>query len=275
VKDIEILIIGDGTTDRTREIVAELSQDERVRFFDFPKGPRHGELYRHEVLKTAQGKIVAYLSDDDLWFPNHLECMLKQLENADFANAATLYIEADGQIMVSYCNLASSYYRQEWDIFVKDHDLVDRVGIRNGVVLSAAAHSLDYYHKLPFGWRTTPKPLPTDLYMWIQFLSQTDCIVSSGTVLTVLKFLSPGRMAMTNQARFQELEAWRRRFQSRQAYTELIVACLEAAIQSAYREVDEMCQNYERSRVWKLRKMIRKLPIAKDVGQSIIRQLIP
>jgi glycosyltransferase involved in cell wall biosynthesis len=73
IEDIEVLVIGDGVPDVTREIVGELSRnDERLRFFDHPKGLRHGELYRHEALAQARGEIVCYLSDDDLWFPEHV-----------------------------------------------------------------------------------------------------------------------------------------------------------------------------------------------------------
>ena len=43
VEDIEVLVVGDGVPDVTREIVGELSRvDERVHFFDHPKGQRHG-----------------------------------------------------------------------------------------------------------------------------------------------------------------------------------------------------------------------------------------
>ena len=66
VRDLEIFIVGDGVPDATREIVAELQHDPRVRFFDNPKGPRHGELHRHAALRQASGEIVCYLSDDDL-----------------------------------------------------------------------------------------------------------------------------------------------------------------------------------------------------------------
>ena len=41
LSDIEILVVGDGAPDVTREVMAELiGQDERVRFLDLPKGER-------------------------------------------------------------------------------------------------------------------------------------------------------------------------------------------------------------------------------------------
>src|SRR5436309_1083330 len=74
VEDIEIFVIGDGVTDETRALVAGLATDDpRIRFFDHPKAPRHGEILRHAALAEARGEIVCYQADDDLWLPGHLE----------------------------------------------------------------------------------------------------------------------------------------------------------------------------------------------------------
>jgi glycosyltransferase involved in cell wall biosynthesis len=74
VADLEVLVLGDGAPDVTRELMDELTRaDPRVRWLDNPKGPRNGELHRHAALQEAQGEIVCYLSDDDLWLPGHVE----------------------------------------------------------------------------------------------------------------------------------------------------------------------------------------------------------
>ena len=42
--NFELLVIGDGVPDETRYIFAKYQQsDSRIAFFDYPKGPRHGE----------------------------------------------------------------------------------------------------------------------------------------------------------------------------------------------------------------------------------------
>ena len=43
---IELFVVGDGVEDATREVVARYESDERLRFFDLPKGPRLGEARR-------------------------------------------------------------------------------------------------------------------------------------------------------------------------------------------------------------------------------------
>src|SRR6266436_1440821 len=72
IGDIEILIVGDGVDDSVRSTVKRLqTTDSRIRFFDFPKGPRNGEIHRDGVLRQARGRIVCYQADDDLWLPGH------------------------------------------------------------------------------------------------------------------------------------------------------------------------------------------------------------
>ena len=50
---VEVFVVGDGVEDDTRAALEPFRDDERVRFFDFPKGERHGELHRHEALREA------------------------------------------------------------------------------------------------------------------------------------------------------------------------------------------------------------------------------
>ena len=200
IADIEIFIVGDGADALTKEVANELcSQDDRVTFFDNEKGPRHGELHRHAALQNATGRIVCYLSDDDLWLPNHVSSMLGLLENADFAHAQPIGLHVEGTVFSwsGHLGVASSRDRV--------------IAYANFIPLSCGAHTLDSYRKLPHGWRTTPEGIHTDVYMWSQILEQPDCVARSGTRPTVLHFPSPWRTEMTPDQRLEELEGWRRR----------------------------------------------------------------
>jgi hypothetical protein len=81
----------------------------------------------------------------------------------------------------------------------------------NFIPLSTGAHTLDRYRRLPFGWRTTPEGISTDVYMWSQILQEPDCVARSGTRPTVLHFPSPWREEMTSDQRLEELARWRER----------------------------------------------------------------
>jgi GalNAc5-diNAcBac-PP-undecaprenol beta-1,3-glucosyltransferase len=196
VDELEVFIIGDGVSDAVRELIAELINDERVRFFDNPKGPRHGEAYRHAALNEAQGEIVCYLADDDLWLPNHVDTMRRLLSGADFANALPLYVDEWGAIHFYIVDLA----------LPADRELI--MSGANRIPLSCGAHTLEAYRNLPYGWRTTPEGKWTDLHMWQQFLANPECLTTSGTRPTVMNFPGPQRRDWSTEERLAELEKW-------------------------------------------------------------------
>ena len=73
VEDLEVLLIGDGITDDVRSVVEGMvAADPRVRLLDFPKGPHHGERYRHDAIEAAHSDAIFYLCDDDLLLPDHV-----------------------------------------------------------------------------------------------------------------------------------------------------------------------------------------------------------
>ena len=200
VSDIEVFVIGDGVPDVTRSIVAEFARmDERVRFFDHPKGPRHGEIYRHAALQEAKGEIVCYLADDDLWLPDHIESLLELLQEADFAHTCPARLEEDGSMWIYPGDLVMHGWRSAV------------LAGRNFIPFSMGGHTLESYRRLPHGWRTTPRGTPTDLYMWQQLLSEPWCRAVSGSRPTVLNFPASLRPGASVEERVDELEAWARR----------------------------------------------------------------
>ncbi|HEY9868071.1 MAG TPA: glycosyltransferase family 2 protein [Candidatus Obscuribacterales bacterium] len=227
VRNVEIFIIGDGVPEATRSIVGELSADPRIRFFDNPKSPRHGEPYRHQALQEARGDIVCYLSDDDLYFPDHVEYMRSLLHGADFVNALPLVYD-NGEFRILAVDL-----QQESNYHVIAQGYTGRFG------LSYVAHTLEFYRRLPFGWHTTPGDIATDQYMWRQCLAVPDCRARSGFLPTVLRFPAPSRIQHTPRERRLELEEWLPRLLEPAQRERLRKNCLEYAVRSAAREMAE------------------------------------
>ncbi|RPI22650.1 MAG: glycosyltransferase family 2 protein [Acidobacteria bacterium] len=81
----ELLIIGDGCTDDTAQVVGAFA-DPRIQFSNLPEN--FGEQSKPNNLgaSLARGRYLAYLNHDDLWFPDHLAVAVDCLEGkkADF-----------------------------------------------------------------------------------------------------------------------------------------------------------------------------------------------
>jgi glycosyltransferase involved in cell wall biosynthesis len=206
VEDIEILIVGDGVSDETRAIVADLrDKDSRILFFDFPKGPRHGEIHRDAVLRQAQGDIVYYQCDDDLWLPDHLLAMERALEQADFVGAMHVDVDVDDQVVGYYFDLERSGFTTPWLGWVPN-----RFGAwsSDGFGLQCAAHRLDAYLRLPEGWATTAEGFPPSQTMWHKFFRQSWCRIRFLQRPVSLHFSGPDRINWTAARHAAELQRW-------------------------------------------------------------------
>jgi len=77
-RNLQIIVINDGGED-VSDIVNSFG-DERLMFID--RKENRGKAHSlNEALSRAEGKYVAYLDDDDLYYPNHIETLLDTLEN--------------------------------------------------------------------------------------------------------------------------------------------------------------------------------------------------
>ena len=105
-QDFEILIVGDGCTDNTANIVASFN-DDRIRFFDLPKAKDFGYANRNVALKQAKGSLVAYLGHDNLLLPDHLERLAATFfrPEVQFAYSCPMWVRDDGLCIPFFVNL--------------------------------------------------------------------------------------------------------------------------------------------------------------------------
>ena len=80
-QDWEAIIVDDGSTDKTEEIVKDYNES-RIRYIAH-KSNLGISTARNTGIKNSKGKYIALLDSDDEWFPEKLSCQMKTFQEED------------------------------------------------------------------------------------------------------------------------------------------------------------------------------------------------
>ena len=158
--DFELIVIDDGSKDRTQEILQELAQsDARVRVLR--NDPNIGvSRTRNRGIAEATGEWIAFLDSDDLWREDKLELQLKlakALPDASLTYSASAFIMNDGSPMGYVLPAKEKIDRRE----LLRHNLLScsSVMVRADLIKSCPFPG-DRIHEDYFVWLTLLKKIP-------------------------------------------------------------------------------------------------------------------
>ena len=96
-RDVEVLVVDDGSTDGTRTWLAHQGSSVRVVSTDTSRG---AAAARNRGIERARGDLIAFLDDDDVWRPAYLEAQVEHLDanpTAALSYADHLEVDAIGR----------------------------------------------------------------------------------------------------------------------------------------------------------------------------------
>lgn len=99
LSDLELLVINDGSTDSTLEIVYQI-KDERLKLYTYPNAGL--ATSRNRGISLAKSEYISFIDADDLWTPDKLETQLEALQEnpkAAVAYSWTDWIDESNQLL--------------------------------------------------------------------------------------------------------------------------------------------------------------------------------
>jgi glycosyltransferase involved in cell wall biosynthesis len=92
VQDFEVLVVGDGCTDDSAAVVAEFD-DPRLRWHNLSQNYGSQWAANNFANENAAGDWIAYLGHDDVWYPTHLEAILRTAQKTSAEIVSSVMIE--------------------------------------------------------------------------------------------------------------------------------------------------------------------------------------
>ena len=90
---VEVIVVDDGSTDSTEELLAPLASDNKIKYIK--QRNMGGSLARNAGIDAAQGEFLYFLDADDVLSPGAISKMIKAINSGGYDICVGNYIEID------------------------------------------------------------------------------------------------------------------------------------------------------------------------------------
>lgn len=129
-KDYEIIVIDDGSTDNTRQVLE--SYEEKIKYI-YQKNSGVSAA-RNAGIRLARGELVAFLDSDDEWLPDYLSITVSKLNN----NSKLIALYSDSYKIDFYKNVKTAFEEKKINKFFDFKNFI----IKNRPLILILKHNL-------------------------------------------------------------------------------------------------------------------------------------
>jgi glycosyltransferase involved in cell wall biosynthesis len=208
--NLELLVVGDGCTDDSEQVVASFG-DDRVRWHNLPSNTGSQATPNNTGIALARGSYIAYQGHDDVWHPKHLATMLDHLQRsaADFAYGMAEVLGPPG----SRVRLLSG------------RDGPRTMPMGTWLPPTSIVHTAEVAERSG-GWRTWEEAEAPPDVEFIDRVRQSGCRLIRVPAITAFKFPASQRKGVYRERPSHEQEAYMRRFERERFFIERELAGL-------------------------------------------------
>lgn len=168
--NIEIIVVDDGSTDDTQEIVQGISKQTPSLIY-VKKNNGGCASARNRGMELAHGELIAFLDSDDVWLPNAIESLVSVLwqSGAELVYSPSFEVDRNGREEINYPvaagmpdMLAKAHFMAtnvRPGSFIFTRDAFNKAGFHDESLLYN--EDSDYFQRLAIHCKAAYSPFPT------------------------------------------------------------------------------------------------------------------